>query len=233
MTTSAITTTNPAADLLAEFGGHDAASDVALMIGINRDKASEAPFSQYLGDKDSVALLDGRGRPQKAFEPVTLTGIDIAREVGEFKIDKLNLFLTSSAGTTVMITSILPNAASQGWFAQSVLGGLLGLLEEGLISQPFCLEAYKGNRGNRPVFGTIKTHSGYNGQKYSSQRFYDDCRENSNDRSEITRLCTEAVEDLKAAIRIEPALVLQEQDFTHLPSSRDLINDDIASLQTD
>ena len=96
MTTSAIQTTDNAA-LLSEFSG-GASSDVAMMIGVGLVKDTEAVFFQYLGEEQQPsALMLPSGKPLTRLANVTLSGIDIAEEVGEFKSTKLNLFLQSSA----------------------------------------------------------------------------------------------------------------------------------------
>ena len=103
MTTSAIQTTDNAA-LLSEFSG-GSSSDVAMMIGVGLVKDTEAVFFQYLGEEQQPsALMLPSGKPLTRLANVTLAGIDIAEEVGEFKSTKLNLFLQSSQGRVVMLT---------------------------------------------------------------------------------------------------------------------------------
>ena len=104
MTTSAITPTDNSA-LLAEFSG-GSTTDVAMMIGIGLVKDSEAVFFQYLGDEQTPsALMMPSGRPLTRLANVTLAGIDVADDIGEFNSTKLNLFLQSSQGRVVMLTS--------------------------------------------------------------------------------------------------------------------------------
>ena len=106
MTNSAITPVDNSA-LLAEFSG-GSNSDVSMMIGIGLVKDSEAVFFQYLGEEQTPsALMMPSGRPLTRLANVTLAGIDIAEEVGEFKSTKLNLFLQSSQGRVVMLTLVL------------------------------------------------------------------------------------------------------------------------------
>ena len=101
------------AALVTEFAG-GTSSDVSMMIGIGLVKDSEAVFFQYLGDEQTPsALMMPSGRPLTRLANVTLAGIDVADDIGEFKSTKLNLFLQSSPGRVVMLTSGLTTIWSQ------------------------------------------------------------------------------------------------------------------------
>ena len=77
-----------------------------MMIGVGLVKDSEAVFFQYLGEEQTPsALMMPSGKPLTRLANVTLAGIDIAEDIGEFKSTKLNLFLQSVQGRVVMLTS--------------------------------------------------------------------------------------------------------------------------------
>ena len=99
-----MTVTTADQSLLAEFSG-GAAGDVEMMIGIGLVKDSDAVFFQYMGEEQTKALMLDSGKPLTRLGNVTLTGISIAEDVGEFKSTKLNLYLQSSQGRTIMLTS--------------------------------------------------------------------------------------------------------------------------------
>ena len=127
MTTTAITSVDNSA-LLAEFSG-GSSTDVSMMIGIGLVKDSEAVFFQYLGDEQTPsALMLPSGRPLTRLANVTLAGIDIADDIGEFKSTKLNLFLQSTQGRVVMLTSGLTTI-----WSQCVLTSLMGLYHSCLL----------------------------------------------------------------------------------------------------
>ena len=112
------------AALVSEFAG-GTSTDVSMMIGIGLVKDSEAVFFQYLGEEQTPsALMMPSGRPLTRLANVTLAGIDVADDIGEFKSTKLNLFLQSSQGRVVMLTSGLTTI-----WSQCVLNALMGLYQ--------------------------------------------------------------------------------------------------------
>ena len=98
METNTALVTNPTQSLLEEFtGGSD--GSVEMMIGVGLVKDSDAVFFQYMGEEQQpTALMMPSGRPLTRLANVTLAGIDVADDIGEFKSTKLNLFLQSSQG---------------------------------------------------------------------------------------------------------------------------------------
>ena len=149
MTTSAIST-DVASSIVAELGG--STSDVEMMIGIGLVKDSDAVFFQYLGDEQTPqALVMPSGKPCTRMANVRLTGASIAEDVGEFKSTKLNLFLETSAGRTLMLTSGL-----QTIWSQCVITSLMGLFNSYNLDQPFVLDSWKGTSKMRPCFAAIR-----------------------------------------------------------------------------
>ena len=199
MTTTAITTDNAA--LLAEFSGGNS-SDIAMMIGIGLVKDSDAVFFQYMGEEQQpVALmLPASGKPLTRLANVRLTGIDIAEDVGEFKSTKLNLFLESSQGRTVMLTSGLNTL-----WSQCVLTGLVAVFNEYGLTKPLTIDSWKGKASMRPCFAAIRQDN----LKMSDQAMYDALVDARADRDQqlIERIQRDAVAVLKEALGIEPASV--------------------------
>ena len=194
MTTTAITPVDNSA-LLAEFSG-GTSTDVSMMIGIGLVKDSEAVFFQYLGDEQTPsALMLPSGRPLKHLVNVTLAGIDIADDIGEFNSTKLNLFLQSTQGRVVMLTSGLTTI-----WSQCVLTALMGLYHSYDLNTAFQLDSWKGNSKMRPCFGAIRIGQ----QKVSDQELYDLLTNARGDRDsvKVEQLCRNAVQMLRSGLGV-------------------------------
>jgi len=196
MTTSAITPVDNAA-LVAEFAG-GSSSDVAMMIGIGLVKDTDAVFFQYLGEEQTPsALMLPSGKPLTRLANVRLAGVDIAEEVGEFKSTKINIYLESSQGKVVLLTSGLTTI-----WSQCVIGGLMGMHHSYDLETPFTLDSWKGNSKMRPCFAAVRMA----GNKVSDQEMYDllsDARADRN--SALTeQLMRNAVSQLKNALTGNP-----------------------------
>ena len=206
MTTTAITPVDNSA-LLAEFSG-GGTTDVAMMIGIGLVKDSEAVFFQYLGEEQTPsALMMPSGRPLTRLANVTLAGIDVADGIGEFNSTKLNLFLQSSQGRVVMLTSGLTTI-----WSQCVLNALMGLYHSYDLNTPFQLDSWKGTSKMRPCFAAVRIGS----QKVSDQELYNmltDAR-GDGDKAKVEQLLRNAVAMLREGlgvtepvdVKIEPAV---------------------------
>ena len=206
MTTTAITPVDNSA-LLAEFSG-GGTTDVAMMIGIGLVKDSEAVFFQYLGEEQTPsALMMPSGRPLTRLANVTLAGIDIADGIGEFNSTKLNLFLQSSQGRVVMLTSGLTTI-----WSQCVLNALMGLYHSYDLNTPFQLDSWKGTSKMRPCFAAVRIGS----QKVSDQELYNmltDARTDG-DKAKVEQLLRNAVSMLREGlgvtepvdVKVEPAV---------------------------
>ena len=195
------------AALVSEFAG-GSSSDVSMMIGIGLVKDSEAVFFQYLGEEQQPsALMMPSGRPLTRLANVTLAGIDIAEDIGEFKSTKLNIYLQSSAGRVVMLTSGLTTI-----WSQCLLTSLMGLYHSYDLNTPFQLDSWKGNSKMRPCFSAIRVE----GNKSSDQEMYDllvDAR-GDRDSAKVEQLCRNAVAQLKSGLGVvEPVdvAVTEEQ----------------------
>jgi len=151
MTVLSTATLDPASALVAEFSGGNT-STVDMMVGIGVLKDSDAVFFQYLGDSNEpAALMLQSGKPLTRMGNVTLTGISVADDIGEFNATKLNVFLESSKGTTVLVTSGLTTI-----WSQCIINGLMAMFNGGDLTCPFNLDTWKGNSKMKPCFGGIR-----------------------------------------------------------------------------
>jgi hypothetical protein len=213
MTTSIVSTSTT--DVSDFTGG--AESDVAMMLGIGLVKDSPAVFFQYLGDEQTPAGMTlPSGKPITSLKNITLSGISIAEDVGEFHSTKLNLFVTSSAGRTVMLTSGLTTI-----WSQCVLGGLMAMFNGYDLTTPFNLDSWYGTSKLRPVFAALKV----NGSKVSDNDMYTslaDARADR-DRALVEKICRDAVDVLRMSLGIETAdIVIEDETSTKDVQPEDL-----------
>ncbi len=180
------------AELVAELTA--GVTFVDAMFGIGLVKDSEAVYFQYVGEKETVALVDPKsGKAIKKFGNALLTGISVAEDIGEFKSTKLNIYLQTAQGRTFMLTSGLNTI-----WSQCVLTGLMGLWNEGGINQPISIETWKGNSKMKPCFAAIK----FNEKKVTDTHMYEQLRESrsAGDQAQTLTICKQAVELLNQAI---------------------------------
>lgn len=145
-----MTITPTTTSVLAEMTA--AQSDIEMMIGVGLNKESEAVFFQYLGDEQTPsALMLPSGKPLTRLANVKLHSIGVADNVGSFKATKLNVYLESSAGRIVMLTSGLNTL-----WSQFLVAGLSGLQQEYALDAPFTLDSWKGTSSMRPCFAAIR-----------------------------------------------------------------------------
>ena len=201
------------AALLDEFSGGQT-SDVDMMIGIGLVKDTEAVFFEYLGDdEEPAALMRKNGRALTRMPNVVLSGIDIAEDIGEFKSTKLNLYLNTGAGRTILVTSGLTTL-----WSQCVVTCLMGMLKGGDLTCPFHLDTWKGTQGLRPCFAAIRVGE----TKMSDNELYSllsDAR-GDRDKQKVETLMRNAVQQLRApfttdevAVTVAPALEGVETDL--------------------
>lgn len=186
----------PSSALVTEFcGGSSSSMDVAMMIGVGIVKDSDAVFFQYVGDDQEprALTLPTSGKPVYRFQNVRLVGIDIAEDIGKFNSTKLNVYLESSAGNVVLVTSGLTTL-----WSQAVMSSLMGLFNSYSLDTAFTLNSWKGDQGMRPCFASIKIGK----EKVSDQMLYDQLRELRADRAtdKITATMRDSVEILSHAL---------------------------------
>ena len=197
MTTTAITNVS-AAQLIEEFAGGQQSS-VDMMIGVGLVKDSEAVFFQYTGeDANSAALMLPSGKPLTRLANVRLAGIDIAEDVGEFNSTKLNLYLESSQGRVIMLTSGLTTI-----WSQCVITALMGIFSSYDLESVFSLDSWKGTSKMKPCFAAVRL----DGNKVSDQMLYDQLREIRSDRDnkKLMDVMRDSVQILKHAISPQTA----------------------------
>jgi hypothetical protein len=196
---------NNADTLLAEFTGGTSGS-VEMMIGVGLVKDSDAVFFQYLGDDQKpVALMkQDSGKPITRLTNVTLCGLSIAEDIGEFKSTKLNIYLRSSAGRTIMLTSGLTTI-----WSQCLLTCLSGLYNSYDLDTAFNLDSWKGNSKMRPCFASVRIGQ----QKVTDQDLYNKLTEARGDRNvQLTNdLLREVVARVGGAVNPQVAEVSVEE----------------------
>ena len=137
-------------------------------------------------------------------------GIDVADDIGEFNSTKLNLFLQSSQGRVVMLTSGLTTI-----WSQCVLNALMGMYNSYDLSTSFQLDSWKGTSKMRPCFAAIRC----GGAKVSDQELYEMLTEAraDGDKAKVEQLCRNAVTQLREGLGVvEPVDVkvqTSENDF--------------------
>ena len=199
--------TNDTAAILGEFTG-GGQSDVSMMIGIGLVKDSDAVFFQYVGNDmpPQALMMPSSGRPLTRLANVRLVGINIADNIGEFNSTKLNLYLQSSQGRTIMITCGLTTL-----WSQYVLTGLMGLYQTYQQDSLFTLDSWKGTSKMKPCFAAIRVM----GDKISDDKFKEqllEAKEDGNAKRTET-LMRDAVAAIQIAIGtspIEEAVVTDE-----------------------
>ena len=210
----------PSSALVTEFCGGSSsmtAMDVAMMIGVGLVKDSDAVFFQYLGDdqKPRALTIPTSGKPVYKFQNVKLVGVDIAEDIGEFKSTKLNVYLESSAGNVVLVTSGL-----QTLWSQAVMCALMGLYNSYDLNTAFTLNSWKGDSKMRPCFASVKIGS----EKVSDQMLYDQLKDLRADRATDKILATmrDSVEILRHALGVTEAdVVVDEVPAQALPEDID------------
>ncbi len=210
---------NPASSLLEEFTG-GSTGNVEMMIGVGLVKDSDAVFFQYLGEEQQPQALTMpvSGKPLTRLTNVTLAGLSIAENIGEFKSTKLNIYLTSSQGRTIMLTSGLTTI-----WSQCLLNCISGLYQSYDLQTPFNLDSWKGNSKMRPCFAGVRIE----GQKVTDDELYNKLADARADRdSAMTeKLLREVVE------RVNNSLYLLKPDTVEVAvEEKPAVDPDAAEL---
>jgi len=115
-------------------GATTQATDIACFIGIAAEKDNrDAVYFQYVGEKETKAL------PSNTLFNVRFSGLSIADDVydGDVTGDKLNVFLETQQGQTVMLTSGLTT-----WWSRSIITALQGLVESNSLASLVNISSY-------------------------------------------------------------------------------------------
>jgi len=205
---------NVVADIVSDLGGQSGSS-VEMMIGIGLVKDSDAVFFQYLGEEQQPsALMLPSGKPCTRMANVRLTGLSIADGIGEFNSTKLNIFISTSAGRELMLTSGLTTI-----WSQCVITSLMGLFNSYNLGEPFTLDTWKGTSKMRPCFAAIRQDN----VKVSDQMMYDQLRDLRADgaKDKLNAVLRDAVEILNGAVTggsVTPAeVVIENEQITEHP----------------
>ena len=212
--TTASTSSALATELITEMVG--SSSSVDMMIGIGLNKESDAVFFQYLGEEQTPsALMLPSGKPLTRLANVRLVGLTVADNVGAFNSTKLNVYLESTAGRQVMLTSGLNTL-----WSQYLLSGLMACFNEFSLDQTFTLDTWKGTSQMRPCFAAIRQA----GNKMSCQMLTDQLKEAKADGdSKLTlKIMRDSVDIINASVTggavepvsvTEPTTTVTEADF--------------------
>lgn len=212
--TTASTSSALATELITEMVG--SSSSVDMMIGIGLNKESDAVFFQYLGEEQTPsALMLPSGKPLTRLANVRLVGLTVADNVGAFNSTKLNVYLESTAGRQVMLTSGLNTL-----WSQYLLSGLMACFNEFSLDQTFTLDTWKGTSQMRPCFAAIRQA----GNKMSCQMLTDQLKEAKADRDNerTLKIMRDAVEIINSSVTggavepvsvTEPTTTVTEADF--------------------
>lgn len=125
---------------------------VDFMFGVGLVKDSEAVFFQYVGESATPqALVQANGKPVTRIGNVYLTGISIVENFGEFNQTKLNVFLKTQQGASVMLTSGLTTI-----WSQCLLTSLQGLVNADAVGSLISIDSWKGTTKMRPCFAAVR-----------------------------------------------------------------------------
>jgi len=193
------------AAIVAQFGGQQQ-STVDMMIGVGVVKDSEAVYFKYEGDDQTTALVQASGKPVTRIGNVCLTGItiddDVYKEAG-FAGSKLNVFLQTQQGTTVLLTSGLTTI-----WSQCLITSLMGLYAANRMAAMISIDTWKGTSKMRPCFAAVR-----DGQtKVSNNDVYDALKDARTDRAKdrTESIMRDSIELLAAALDVQVVDVQNE-----------------------
>ena len=213
MTTSIVKPDTAA--IIADISSGGAAPTVDVMIGIGLQKDSEAVFFQYQGDDNVQALMYDSGKPVTRIGNVYLTGLSIADDVyaeAGFSGSKLNVFVETQQGRSIMITSGLTTI-----WSQCLLTSLQGLSDADALGHLIAIDTWKGNSKMKPCFAAVRDGA----VKVSSDVMYQalaDARADR-DRAKTEALLRDTVDVINAQINGVPAVVEELDGDKIMPAS--------------
>ena len=209
MTVSTVSTSALATELIGDMVG--SGSSVDMMIGIGLNKESDAVFFQYLGEETTPsALMLPSGKPLTRLANVRLVGLTVVDGVGTFNSTKLNVYLESTQGRRVMLTSGLTTL-----WSQYLISGLSALQQEYALEAPFTLDTWKGTSAMRPCFAAVRS----GGQKMIDTHLTEQLKEANadGDKQRKESILRDTVEILHATVTggsVEPVTVKAEKSVT-------------------
>jgi hypothetical protein len=210
-----MTIATPATSVLSQFTGSTSV-DYDLMIGVGLDKDSDAVFFQYVGDEGKYIALTvpTSGKPLQQFKAVRLSKISIAEDIGTFHSTKLNVYLESTEGAVVMVTSGLTTM-----WSQCVITALMGLYGHPTLTMGdrFTFWSKKGDQGMRPSFASIFIDS----ERIGDNEMYTQLAEARGDKAfdKIEAIMRDSVSILDAEVNGVPADVSVLEELRALPAA--------------
>jgi len=194
MTSSAITPADTTA-LVAELGG-SSNQTTDFMFGIGNVKDSDAVYFQYMGDDQLQALVGATGRPQTRIGNVFLTGVEIADDVYKeagFEGNKLNVYLRTQSGVTIMLTSGLTTI-----WSQCLMTAFMGLADTAALTHLITIDTWKGTSKMKPCFAAVRDGN----VKVSNDFMYEALKEARGDRNKakVEELMRQAVSAVSAEL---------------------------------
>lgn len=203
------------ASIIADISSGGASPTVDVMIGIGLQKDSEAVFFQYQGDDNVQALMYDSGKPVTRIGNVYLTGLSIADDVyaeAGFSGSKLNVFVETQQGRSIMITSGLTTI-----WSQCLLTSLQGLSDADALGHLIAIDTWKGNSKMKPCFAAVRDGA----VKVSSDVMYQalaDARADR-DKAKTEALLRDTVDVINAQINGVPAVVEELDGDKIMPAS--------------
>jgi hypothetical protein len=149
--------------IVADLVSGGEAPEIKYMIGVGVVKDSEAVLFYYIGnDEQPIPLMTKAGKPLTRLSNVNLVDVAVVTGIGTENATKLNVILEIDSGNKILVTSGI-----QTWWSMCVISGLYGLFQNGMITESFNLDSYRGNMGRKPIFASIRC-----GDVYSDKELY-------------------------------------------------------------
>ena len=150
--------------IVADLVSGGEAPEIKYMIGVGVVKDSEAVLFYYIGnDEQPIPLMTKTGKPLTRLSNVNLVDVNVVTGIGTENATKLNVILEIENGNKILVTSGI-----QTWWSMCVISGLYGLFQNGMITESFSLDSYRGNIGRKPIFASIRC-----GGVYSDKELYE------------------------------------------------------------
>lgn len=172
--------------LLSELSG-GVAPQVDYMFGIGLVKESDAVYFQYLGDDSKEAFVHQNGKPVTRFPNVRITGLSIGEDIGEFNQTKLNVFIETQQGSSIMLTSGLTTL-----WSKCMITGLMGLFVQDSLNSIINIDTWKGTSKLKPCFAAIRN----NGIKVVNEEIKEQLNEaDKAEKEQIIRDCVSLISE--------------------------------------
>ena len=186
--------------LLSELSG-GVAPQVDYMFGIGLVKESDAVYFQYLGDDSKEAFVYQNGKPVTRFPNVRITGLSIGEDIGEFNQTKLNVFIETQQGSSIMLTSGLTTL-----WSKCMITGLMGLFVQDSLNSIINIDTWKGTSKLKPCFAAVRN----NGIKVVNEEIKEQL--NQADKAEKEQIVRDCVALISEAVTGLPVISTTVED---------------------